>query len=148
MADSRAAITVEFLGDGRCVVHSAILSRGSGDLPHQAQAGDFRCDIPYSAFVGRAVELRVTLPPGVEPSDDPFPRLSVHHENNQWVGTASLPAAPAFVSVRSWTAPGDATGAAFGWNFYGFFVFAAAFIAAYFGWARHMSRSRQSEPAP
>ena len=28
----------------------------------------------------------------------------------------------------------------FGWNFYGFFLFAAAWIAVYFGWARWMER--------
>jgi membrane protein implicated in regulation of membrane protease activity len=28
----------------------------------------------------------------------------------------------------------------FGWNFYGFFLFAAGWIAAYFAWARWMER--------
>jgi hypothetical protein len=28
----------------------------------------------------------------------------------------------------------------FGWNFYGFFVFAVVWIAAYFAWARWMNR--------
>jgi hypothetical protein len=27
----------------------------------------------------------------------------------------------------------------FGWNFYGFFLFAAAWVAAYFAWARAMA---------
>ncbi len=33
----------------------------------------------------------------------------------------------------------------FGWNFYGFFLFAAAWIAAYFAWARWMAR-REASP--
>jgi len=28
----------------------------------------------------------------------------------------------------------------FGWNFYGFFVFAAAWLAGYFAWAAWMAR--------
>ncbi len=34
----------------------------------------------------------------------------------------------------------------FGWNFYGFFVFAVAFIAVYFAWARRMAhRDREAQ---
>ncbi len=35
----------------------------------------------------------------------------------------------------------------FGWSFYGFFLFAAGWIAAYFGWAAWMARrDRTREP--
>lgn len=36
----------------------------------------------------------------------------------------------------------------FGWNFYGFFVFAAGFIALYFLWARHMAGRDRNGRAP
>jgi membrane protein implicated in regulation of membrane protease activity len=34
----------------------------------------------------------------------------------------------------------------FGWSFYGFFLFAAAWIAAYFAWARWMEKREKTEP--
>jgi hypothetical protein len=40
--------------------------------------------------------------------------------------------------------PGVVTGG-FGWSFYGFFVFAAAWIAAYFAWAAWMNRRTEAE---
>jgi hypothetical protein len=31
----------------------------------------------------------------------------------------------------------------FGWSFYGFFVFAVAWVAGYFVWARYMARREE-----
>jgi len=33
----------------------------------------------------------------------------------------------------------------FGWSFYGFFLFAAVWIAAYFAWARWMEKRERTE---
>jgi hypothetical protein len=120
-------------------------------LPSPALAGraEWRCTIP-STPKGQPVDLTVTLPRGTAPAGDPFPRLAWRQRDEVWTGTVTLPAAPAFVSVPT---PGAAAparwldgfapptaGAAFGANFYGWFVFAALFIGIYFAWARAAAR--------
>ncbi|MGE5244866.1 MAG: hypothetical protein ACM3SQ_11620 [Betaproteobacteria bacterium] len=145
-------LAVDFLADGRCAV-SAVGDGFHASMTYlpspAAPASELRCTVP-SAPQGRPVELVVRLAPGVAPPDDEFPRLSWSERQGQWIGTASLPAAPAFVSLsRGGAAPParwldgfapPTAGSLFGANFYGWFVFAAAFIAAYFAWARLMAR--------
>jgi hypothetical protein len=146
-------IDVEFLADGRCAV-AAIADGVHSTLTYlPPPASGLRCTIPPSPK-GTPVDLTVRLPPGATPGGRDFPRLAWREIDARWIGTAALPAAPAFVSVplagtgtlawwRQAFAP-PAPSAPFGWNFYGWFVFAAAFIAAYFGWARLIAR-RDSE---
>jgi hypothetical protein len=100
------------------------------------------------------VDLTVRLPAGAKPAGRDFPRLAWVEQDARWIGTAALPAAPAFVSIplagtpaiawwrQAFAPPTRST--PFGWNFYGWFLFAAAFISAYFVWARFMAR-RDSE---
>ncbi len=161
-------LLVDFLADGRCSVHSGrgtmstaagqdvnarhaggartdtpgsiASSRGSEPAAAAVPTGSgFQCPISYAGLRSDPVELRVVLPPGIDRSTDAFPRLEWHTEGPCWIGSASLPSVPAFVSLhRSRVAsPG---GISFGWNFYGFFVFAALFIALYFLWARRMQQ--------
>jgi len=146
-------IEVRFLADGRCAVTAEgdHFHAGMTYLPSPAisPAAELRCTVP-SAPRGQAVELTVRLPRGAAPAGDDFPRLAWTRHDYLWVGTASLPAAPAFVSVPQAGAPAPArwldgfapptAAAPFGANFYGWFAFAAAFIAAYFWWARAMAR--------
>ncbi len=162
-------LLVDFLADGRCSVHSglgsmsiaagqdvnpghsggartdvpgsAASSRGSEPPPSAAAlvGSGFQCPISYAGLGSGPVDLRVVLPPGIDRSTDAFPRLEWHTEGPYWIGSASLPSAPAFVSLHR-SSVSHAGGAAFGWNFYGFFVFAALFIAVYFLWARRMQQ--------
>ncbi len=149
---STVRVEVEFLADGRCAVsgvgegfHASMTYLPS---PAVRPAAELRCTVP-SAPRGRPVALRVVLPPGVQPFGDDFPRLSWSQQDGRWVGAALLPASPAFVSVPQ---PGAAPparwvdgfapptpGSPLGLNFYGWFAFAAGFIAAYFTWARAMA---------
>ena len=148
-APGAVRIGVEFLADGRCSVaaegeqvHANVIY-----LPPPASA--LRCAIPPSPK-GKPVDLTVRLPRGAAPGGYDFPRLTWIEQDSGWIGTAALPAAPAFVSVpRSGAAtlawwrqavalPTPST--PFGWNFYGWFLFAAAFISTYFVWARFMAR--------
>ena len=134
-------LLVDFLPDGRCfVVHPEPRAAGLEPRGH-----GFRCPIPYANFGRGAVSLRVSLPSGVNPATDSFPLLDWHRESAGWIGTAVVPSAPSFVSLHRGPAavPGSAS---FGWNFYGFFVFAAAFIGVYFAWARHMHRRATRAP--
>lgn len=144
------ALTVEFLADGRCVTH-AVTSSGqnvSSDGPSSGgmraaadPAGSgFHCPIPFASLGGSPVTLRVLLPSNAAPSLDSFPLLTWQDDYAGWVGTAALPSAPSFVSLHR-SNGAAATSGSFGWNFYGFFVFATVFIAAYFGWAKRMQRA-------
>jgi len=130
MADG-LSVSVDFLADGRCVVRTA--ASGDGSPP---SGGGFRCPLPAAEWRGQPIALRVTLPPGADRGRDEFPQMRWTRAEQQWVGTASLPAPPAFVRVpQSSSAAVSPAAASFGWNFYGFFVFSAAFIATYFLWA-------------
>jgi len=150
-------IAVEFLPDGRCSIREA----GTGfraDLtymPPASSSPDLRCTIP-SPPKGFEVDLIVTLPPDRRPGAGEFPLLAWREQNGRWSGRAALPAAPAFVHVpQQQFAPASAsTGSpstsstdasvTFGWNFYGWFVFSAMFIATYFAWARLTAGSKAS----
>jgi hypothetical protein len=156
MAPSRepARIVVDFTADGRCAVNT----QGDAyraDLSYLPPAGlspafELRCAVPGPPK-GQPVVLQVDLPPGVAPAGGEFPQLVWHERNHRWSGEASLPAAPAFVRVPRGRSGlglievvfGDATSddrITMGWNFYGWFVFAASFIAIYFAWARATAR--------
>jgi hypothetical protein len=121
---ARAQIHVEFLADGRCTVSAT----GEGFhsiltyLPQTpvSPTSELRCAIP-PVPEGLQVDLTVTLPRGVAPSRDDSPRLSWTERDYRWIGTASLPAAPAVVRIpesgnrsafsawlRRWTAVGAA----------------------------------------
>ena len=127
-------VSVDFLADGRCVISTSVPA-----ISPPPAGADFRCPLPASEWPGQAIELRVALPPGADHGRGEFPQLTWRRVDQRWVGTASLPSSPAFVRVaQSPAASAPPSGAAFGWNFYGFFVFAAAFIAVYFLWARWM----------
>ena len=146
-------IDVAFLDDGRC----SVAAEGDGfranltylPSPALSAASELRCTSPASP-TGRAVDLTVRLPRGTASAGSDFPRLAWVQRDGVWVGTVSLPAAPAFVSVPQAGAAAPARwldgfapptpSSPFGWNFYGWFVFVAVFIAAYFSWARWMAR--------
>ena len=150
-------IDVEFLADGRCAVAA------EGERVHAKvtylppPASGRRCAIPPSPK-GKPVDLTVRLPRGAAPGGYDFPRLTWIQQDSGWIGTAALPAAPAFVSVpqpgaatlawwrRAFARPTPST--PFGWNFYGWFLFSAAFISAYFGWARRMARRDTARHLP
>ena len=156
-APAAVRIDVEFLADGRC----AVAAEGDGVhanviyLPPPASS--LRCAIPPSPK-GRPVDLTVRLPRGVAPGGYDFPRLTWIEQDAGWIGTAALPAAPAFVSVpqsgtatlewwrQAFAPPTRST--PFGWNFYGWFMFSAAFIGVYFVWARRMARRDAARRLP
>jgi hypothetical protein len=157
VAPAAVRIDVEFLTDGRC----AVAAEGDGlhaNLTYLPPAANgLRCAIPPSPK-GRPVDLTVRLPRGATPGGYDFPRLTWTEIDARWIGTAALPAAPAFVSVPSAGAPAIAwwrqafapptSSSPFGWNFYGWFVFSAAFIAVYFVWARRMARRDTARRLP
>lgn len=140
------ALTVTFLADGRCSVARlkprATGSESSGSASLQA-SGDFHCPLPYRELGSTPIDLRVVLAPGLDRPADSFPRLDWRRDGDAWVGTAALPSAPSFVGLNR-SAPAAPAGAGFGWNFYGFFVFAVAFIAIYLVSVRWTRRG----PAP
>lgn len=145
-------IAVDFLADGRCAV-SEQGERFHASLSYVAPAGvspdvELRCTIPAPPK-GFPVELVVSLPPGFPLPGGEFPRMQWKDEGGRWQGTAALPSAPAFVRVlqagastvyRSSRSTADDT-IRFGWNFYGWFVFAGLFIGSYFLGVR-LSRAR------
>ena len=153
LAAAPIRVDLTFLDDGRC----SVVAEGDGfranltylPSPALSPGSGLRCTIPASPR-GRPIDLTVRLPKGVASTGDDFPRLAWAERDGVWVGTAALPAAPAFVSVAQQGAPAPprwldgfappTPSSPFGWNFYGWFVFVAAFIAAYFTWARWMAR--------
>lgn len=99
---ARAQIHVEFLADGRCTVsatgegfHSILTYLPQTEL---SPTSGLRRAIP-PVPEGLQVDLTVTLPRGVAPSRDDSPRLSWTESDYRWIGTASLPAAPAVVRI-------------------------------------------------
>ena len=156
-APGAVRIDVEFLADGRCAVAA------EGDSVHAKvtylppPASGRRCAIPPSPK-GKPVDLTVRLPRGAVRGGYDFPRLTWIEQDSGWIGTAALPAAPAFVSVpqsgtatlewwrQAFAPPTRST--PFGWNFYGWFMFSAAFIGVYFVWARRMARRDTARRLP
>jgi hypothetical protein len=97
-----AQIRVEFLPDGRCTV-SATGEGFHSNLTYLPQtkaspATELRCAIP-PVPEGLQVDLTVMLPRGFAPSSDDLPHLSWIERDSRWVGTASLPTAPAVVRI-------------------------------------------------
>ena len=98
----RATINIEFLADGRCTV-SATGEGFHSNLTYLPQTvvsptSDLRCAVP-PVPERLAVDLTVTLPRGVTPSGDDSPRLVWTERDYRWIGTASLPTAPAVVRI-------------------------------------------------
>lgn len=78
---------------------SVRLQRDPGSVRLQPDAGvNFECDVPAVA-PGAGVDLVVILPSGAARPTAVFPRLDWTERGGRWTGTASLPAAPAFVRV-------------------------------------------------
>jgi hypothetical protein len=156
-APGAVRIDVEFLADGRCAVAAEGERVHANVIYLPPQASGLRCAIPPSP-IGKPVDLTVRLPRGAAPGGYDFPRLTWIHQDSGWIGTAALPAAPAFVSVpqsgaatlawwrQAFAPPTRST--PFGWNFYGWFMFSATFIAVYFVWARRMARRDTARRLP
>jgi hypothetical protein len=144
---SKATVTVRFEAGGSCsvaIAGTAALRSSRPDQPALAPGAGFDCPIPPIP-AGPAVNVIVLLPDGRLPSSAEFPRLSWQQRDGRWVGTTTLPAAPAFVRVPQ---AGDSsvrdrrTGvSSMPWNFYGWFVFAVVFIGTYFLWVWRTTRT-------
>ena len=151
-AAERVRVAVDFLPDGRCAVveqgerfHASLLYVSPQGVSPDVE---LRCTIPAPPK-GFAVDLAVSLPKGFPAPGGEFPRMEWTEVDGRWTGRAALPAAPAFVRImqagasvayRSSRSTADDT-IRFGWNFYGWFLFAALFIASYFLGVR-FSRAR------
>ena len=103
------AMKVDFRSGGRCTVIAHDESPRSDrvvDVPGPAVPFEYRCAL-LAQPRGRAIELAVLLPAGETPAGADFPRLEWAERDGRWVGSASLPAAPAFVRVpvRGSTSP-------------------------------------------
>jgi hypothetical protein len=95
------SVKVDFRSGGRCTVIAHDESPRSDrvvDVPGPAAPLEYRCAL-FTQPRGRPVELAVLLPPGEMPAGADFPRLEWTERDGRWVGSASLPAAPAFVRV-------------------------------------------------
>ena len=100
---ARAAdVRVEFRAGGRCTVWTHDESERSDhvdDVPGpESMPFEYRCAL-RSRPRGRPIELSVIMPQGETPAGAEFPRLVWTERDGRWIGTASLPAAPAFVRV-------------------------------------------------
>jgi hypothetical protein len=103
------SLKVDFRAGGRCTVIAHDESPRSDrvvDVPGPAAVAEYRCAVPAQPH-GRPIELSVLMPAGEPPAGSEFPRLVWTERDGRWIGTASLPAAPAFVRVpsRGSTAP-------------------------------------------
>jgi hypothetical protein len=95
------SVKVDFRDGGRCTVIAHDENPRSDrviDVPGPAAPFEYRCAVAAQPR-GRPIELSVLLPPGAVPAGAEFPRLSWAERDGRWIGTASLPAAPAFVRV-------------------------------------------------
>jgi hypothetical protein len=97
-----ALVTIEFHGASRCTV-TILDERLTSDpvdemLGSSSPASEYRCPI-RSRPRPLPVKLTVILPPGETPAGADFPRLAWTERDSHWMGTASLPSAPAFVRV-------------------------------------------------
>jgi len=135
--NARIGISVAFQSDGSCVVSIndgralRTTASGGGGVP----GTDLECQVP-SVTARSGVDLTVMLPGDFSPLQSDFPRLSWALRDSHWVGTAALPAAPAFVRVPQPNGRRPRVSlAAMPWNFYAWFVCAALFSGAYFVWA-------------
>jgi hypothetical protein len=100
--ENLALITIEFHPGRECTVTTldeSLTSDRLDDVPApSAPASEYRCPI-RSRPRGRPIALTVILPPGESPAGADFPRLAWAERDTRWIGTASLPSAPAFVRV-------------------------------------------------
>jgi hypothetical protein len=91
-AQAPVAVTVAYDISGACEVVAA------GPGVHGISPAPWRCDLA-GLPAKTAVDLTVTVPPGVTASDASFPRLLWVPDGQGQRGSARLPAAPAFVNV-------------------------------------------------
>jgi hypothetical protein len=95
-------VQIEFRAGGRCTItirDEVARSDRVVDVPGPAAPpSEYRCAI-LAVPSGRPIRLSVMLPPGDRPSGTEFPRLVWTEHDGRWIGSASLPAAPAFVRV-------------------------------------------------
>jgi hypothetical protein len=96
-AGAQTRIRVEFTAAGEC----AVTTRGPGghaNVRYPRRTAEMKCVVPTTLKPG-AVDLEVVLPPGAPRPAGEFPRLDWAESDGRWVGTASLPAPPAFVRI-------------------------------------------------
>jgi hypothetical protein len=97
-----ALITIEFDAGRGCTVttldESLTSDRVAGVPQPGSPASEYRCPIRVRPR-GRSIALTVILPSGEAPAGADFPRLAWTERDTRWIGTASLPSAPAFVRV-------------------------------------------------
>jgi hypothetical protein len=108
-APGRAAVSIEFLPDGKCDVsaqgervHSAMTYRPAAS---PQVTGEFRCAVPPIP-AGTAVDVRVRLAPGARPEGPGSPPLAWSEQGGRWIGTGSLDAAPDVIVVPDYFGPG------------------------------------------
>lgn len=101
-ADALVTLRVEFTEAGDCLISGAGAASRS-HLRYPRRSSDLRCTIPAPAG-SQAVSLEVVLPGATPRPSGEFPRLAWRAEGGRWIGTAELPATPAFVRVP---APGS-----------------------------------------
>jgi hypothetical protein len=95
------SVKVDFRAGGRCTVIAHDESPRSDrvvDVPGPAVPFEYRGAV-FAQPRGRPIELSVLMPPGETPAGAEFPRLAWTEREGRWIGSASLPAAPAFVRV-------------------------------------------------
>ncbi len=96
-ASAQTSVRVEFTAEGECVV-TAAGPTGRASVKSPLRTSELKCVVPVPRDAG-AVDLEVVMPPGEARPAGAFPRLAWTERDGRWVGTASLPAAPAFVRV-------------------------------------------------
>ncbi len=102
-ADAQTHVRVEFTAAGECAV-TTTGPAGHANVRYPRRTAEMKCVVPTTVKPG-AVALEVVLPPGAARPSGEFPRLDWTDAGGRWVGTASLPAPPAFVRI-----PDPATG--------------------------------------
>ena len=96
-ARAQTSVKVEFTAAGECAV-TAAGPTGRASVKSPLRTSELKCVVPVPRDAG-AVDLEVVMPPGASRPAGGFPRLAWTERDGRWVGTASLPAAPAFVRV-------------------------------------------------
>ena len=96
-ARAQTSVKVEFTAAGECAV-TAAGPTGRASVKSPLRTSELKCVVPVPREAG-AVDLEVVMPPGEARPAGAFPRLAWTERDGRWVGTASLPAAPAFVRV-------------------------------------------------
>jgi hypothetical protein len=104
VAGAPVRVRVEFTGDRGCAIDASGVDF-HGKLSYARPSPEMRCIVP-AIPKEREVDLEVLMPAGMAPGGTEFPRLTWQRRSTQWIGTAHLPAAPAFVRVDPAGSPG------------------------------------------